>query len=183
MKKITIRRRYDIGTCCGDERQIWVTEEVTPQELRRLINRCEKIRVIKILIKNNVMITEDYVSFEVASLLKEKGFDEPCRAYWDDQPKLDVHTLFFSVEPIKNSERVGNDISCPTPQMVMEWLREVHNLHIAIERGPQGYHIFIETLPWGTVIYITREIIGTTYINPFKEAVECAIKFCLEKLI
>ena len=24
------------------------------------------------------MITEDYVSFEIAKLLKEKGFSEPC---------------------------------------------------------------------------------------------------------
>ena len=45
--KITIRRQYDIGTCCGDERSVWLTEEVTPQELRRLINRGENIRVIK----------------------------------------------------------------------------------------------------------------------------------------
>lgn len=44
--KITIRRQYDIGTCCGDKRLIWNTEEVTPQELIRLINRCENIRVI-----------------------------------------------------------------------------------------------------------------------------------------
>ena len=50
------------------------------------------------------MITEDYCSYEVAKLLKEKGFNEPCRAYWDDQPKLNVHTLFFSVEPIRNSK-------------------------------------------------------------------------------
>lgn len=46
MKKITIRRQYDLGTCCGDERLIWITEEVTPEELRRLIHRCETIRVI-----------------------------------------------------------------------------------------------------------------------------------------
>jgi len=44
--KITIRRQYLIGSCCGDERFVWVTEEVTPQELQRLINRCETIRVI-----------------------------------------------------------------------------------------------------------------------------------------
>ena len=44
--KITIRRQYYIGSCCGDERFIWVTEEVTPQELQRLINRCETIRII-----------------------------------------------------------------------------------------------------------------------------------------
>ena len=31
------------------------------------------------------IITEDYVSYEVAKLLKEKGFDEPCyTCYIDD---------------------------------------------------------------------------------------------------
>lgn len=44
--KITIRIQHDIGTCCGDRRLIWVTEEVTPQELKRLIDRCENIRII-----------------------------------------------------------------------------------------------------------------------------------------
>jgi hypothetical protein len=29
------------------------------------------------------MITEDYVSFEVAKLLKEKGFNEPCIATYN----------------------------------------------------------------------------------------------------
>ena len=27
-------------------------------------------------------ITEDYVSFEIAKLLKEKGFDIPCDSYY-----------------------------------------------------------------------------------------------------
>ena len=27
-------------------------------------------------------ITEDFVSFEIAKLLKEKGFDEPCRSLY-----------------------------------------------------------------------------------------------------
>ena len=53
--KITIRRQYDIGTCCGDERLIWMTEEVTPQELKRLIDRCENIRVINNPYKEQVM--------------------------------------------------------------------------------------------------------------------------------
>lgn len=44
--KITIRRQYYIGSCSSDERFIWVTEEVTPRELQRLINRGETIRVI-----------------------------------------------------------------------------------------------------------------------------------------
>ena len=31
------------------------------------------------------MITEDYVSFETAKLLKEKGFDEPCQYFYDNK--------------------------------------------------------------------------------------------------
>lgn len=30
-------------------------------------------------------ITEDYCSFEVAKLLKEKGFDEACRAVYEEE--------------------------------------------------------------------------------------------------
>lgn len=28
--KIKVRRQYDIGTCCGDIKSIWLTEEITP---------------------------------------------------------------------------------------------------------------------------------------------------------
>ena len=31
------------------------------------------------------MITEDYVSYEVAKLLKEKGFDEPCECAYSEE--------------------------------------------------------------------------------------------------
>ena len=48
MEKITIRRQYDIGTCCGDERLVWTTEEVSPQELKRLIDRGETINIVNV---------------------------------------------------------------------------------------------------------------------------------------
>ena len=34
------------------------------------------------------MITEDYVGFETAKLLKEKGFNECCRAFRSPSRKL-----------------------------------------------------------------------------------------------
>ena len=34
------------------------------------------------------MIAEDYVSFEAAKLLKEKGFNAECRATYTDYGKL-----------------------------------------------------------------------------------------------
>lgn len=36
------------------------------------------------------MITEDYVSFETAKLLREKGFEEVCSANYEDFGKNNV---------------------------------------------------------------------------------------------
>ena len=71
------------------------------------------------------MIKEAYCSFEVSKMLKEKGFDEPCRAYWDDQPVLSSRTLFWTIESHKHYNR---EVSAPTHQMAMAWLREIHHI-------------------------------------------------------
>ena len=57
-------------------------------------------------------ITEDYVSFETAKLLKEKGFDE----------------LTTKSYPYFEGKDYKYDISCPTLQMAMKWLRKAHNI-------------------------------------------------------
>lgn len=124
------------------------------------------------------MITEDYCSYEVAKLLEEKGFNEPIRCWYDSAK--DFHER--GVE-MRNSDCISPTIMCPTHQMAMKWLREVHNLHIGIVRGPKGYHITIETIPLGVVKYITKEIVGTTYVDSYEEAVEAALKYSLENLI
>ena len=75
------------------------------------------------------MITEDYVSFETAKLLKEKGFDESVRYYFIFDNEIAV---------IPTSRRFNSNsiyISAPTLQMAMKWLREVHKLHISVEMG------------------------------------------------
>ena len=128
------------------------------------------------------MIQEAYCSFEVAELLKEKGFNEGC--------SFVVNTISKGVMPVSwpttNSDiedEKANLITLPTHQMAMAWLREVHNLHIEIARGPKGYHIMIEIIPLGVVKYITREIVGTNYVDSYEEAIEAALKFILKNLI
>lgn len=125
------------------------------------------------------MITEDYVSFEIAKLLKEKGFNEPCHAcyaYFSDDD-IRVMDLKYSKASQSLGENRYPDVSL---YIAMKWLREVHNLHIGIARGPKGYHITIETIPLGIVKYITRDIVGTTYVDSYEEACEAAIKYCLK---
>ena len=41
------------------------------------------------------MITEDYVSFEIAKLLKEKGFDELCYQKYDDEGYLSFNHVGY----------------------------------------------------------------------------------------
>ena len=124
------------------------------------------------------MIEERYCSYKVSKLLEEKGFDEPCRSYYNDKNDYRRCTV-----EITKRNLIDNQILRPTHQMAMDWLREVHNLHIGIVRGPKGYCITIETIPLGVVKYITNEIVGTTYVDSVIDAIEAALEFCLTKVI
>ena len=72
------------------------------------------------------MIKETYCSYEVAKLLKEKGFHEPCIATYNSTTKN------FQVEEIYEDWTIHwkGYISAPTQQMAMAWLREEKNIFI-----------------------------------------------------
>ena len=86
------------------------------------------------------MVSEDYCSFELSKLLKEKGFDGECvGCYWNSKKTFDVN-----YEPLSYSDGDLRDevILAPTHQMAMKWLREVHNIIIVIE--PYSYNYIEE---------------------------------------
>lgn len=133
------------------------------------------------------MITEDYVSFETAKLLKEKGFDEPCYAYWyEDENKLIISHSMYAIQNITNPCFFGPAV--PTLQMAMKWLREVHKLGVF----PSTYSITNITGSNTTHVYGTAIVNLNTYElmtsdcmarDTYNEACETAIKYCLENLI
>ena len=135
------------------------------------------------------MITEDYVSFKIAKLLKEKGFDESTSMVYmpyGDLCKLDRY------DSIRNSNY--NDITknyfeytAPTLQMAMKWLREKHNLHCVVDYDfVLGWYCQITSLK-ETVEYDYEEM---KHYHPEKdngfsspeEACEAAIKYCLKQI-
>ena len=73
------------------------------------------------------MVTEDYVSFETAKLLKEKGFDEPCHTAYS----LAGKTHKVEQRSISDWGKI-NQAKRPTLQMAMKWLREVHKIYIQV---------------------------------------------------
>ena len=86
-------------------------------------------------------ITEDYVSFETAKLLKEKGFSENTEHeiwYVIKQFSTGCHWNSCTYK-VGDTTREYDDDCCipmPTLQMAMKWLREVHNLFIQPEITP-----------------------------------------------
>jgi len=123
-------------------------------------------------------IQEDYVSFETAKLLKEKGFDEPC--VWSYDPNSASFAKSYH-EP-KNSELNEYEYSKPTHQMALKWLREKYSLEI------YPYHDFpkVGDKWWLEIIKYPNsvsEFESETAYNSYEDACEVAIKYCLENLI
>lgn len=71
---------------------------------------------------------EDYVSLEIAKLLKEKGFDELCGYYFHTTGVL--HDSCY--QKMSNSQLLKNWVSCPSLYQVQKWLREKHNCYVQI---------------------------------------------------
>ena len=133
------------------------------------------------------MIIEDYVSFETAKLLKEKGFDEACHAFYD-KDGIFISLLQF----IGNNNLKGIDNEkvtfAPTLQMAMKWLREVHHIVITTDYANICGLGFTYA---ASVIKINNngeidDVDGPNvclYKDSYEGVCEAAIIYCLEKLI
>lgn len=137
------------------------------------------------------MIKEDYVSFETAKLLKEKGFDEICNYEWgapeiDKGHVLQKWTIYGG--QIKNSDLIDEAYAAPTLQMAMKWLREKHSIFIATEFGwfHGDYEYQASVVKMNPTIPPTLDSID--HIKGFRNktceiACEESIKYCLTNLI
>lgn len=127
------------------------------------------------------MITEDYVSFETAKLLKEKEFRELCHGYFRKDNQEDLVEVACGAN--WNDEPFF--ISRPTLQMTMKWLREVHHCVICIT--PLTFYCGEIVSKWGYCIWaddnteVDEE--SSPRLESYEEACEAAIKYCLENLV
>lgn len=128
------------------------------------------------------MTTEDYVSYETAMLLKEKGFDEECYLHYSSNGKMQ-HWNYQS--PI-------DGISAPTIQRAMKWLRKSYN--ITVLPGVRIPHTICGKIEayWAGIWYVPKNNGGALcFTSPtpengyssFEEACEAGIKYSLEHLI
>lgn len=148
------------------------------------------------------MITEDYVSFETAKLLKEKGFKEWCfKCYgvavlhngadisFDEECELKDEGRENEIEYVEggrlydygcdNRDKDANVWAAPTLWVAMKWLRETKDIQVVIG--------ILNTIKKTWTFALFRNFDGLTQkfysFKTYEEACEAAIKYCLENLI
>lgn len=133
------------------------------------------------------MITEDYVSFELAKLLKEKGFDESCDRYAANKRIYDNYEW-------TSCNITGHDIGIPTLYMALKWLRDVHHIYPDIAVEVVVKNPLTEKTPNNTVVYFSIKGIYNastnkwdnsciSFFKTYEQAAETAVKYTLEHLI
>lgn len=129
------------------------------------------------------MITEDYCSYEIAKLLKEKGFNENCYTYYDDiDTSINRFDKGYHFNNTSYPWGVPYDVSkakkyfvAPTHQMAIKWLRE-QGMDIIIlpvlknEYNKQKYYIWQAT---------GKKDKASTY----EAGVEAALKYYLTEMM
>ena len=122
-------------------------------------------------------ITEDYVSFEIAQLLKEKGFDIPCRQAYFNGSLVD-YTMYGFCN--------GELLDCPSQSFALKWLKEVQSIYITSEPDINDKHCFYPAIYTMTEeswdIQCFEELEKLSFDKP-EQAVEAALLYVLKNLI
>lgn len=131
---------------------------------------------------------DQYVSFDVAKLLSEHGFDEPCKTSYSKLDKKLEETAISDWGKV-------NQYKAPTQSLAMRWLREEYNLFIEIqcygcEADEKAHFEFSYVI--SEYVQIDNKICTTvgleekkakSQFKSYEEACEAAIKYCLENIL
>ena len=101
------------------------------------------------------MIEEQFVSFDTARMLKEAGFDVPCRGVY-----VTDRTGYYEFREYDNKQTTDDlcwnsadgfqyEYLAPTQALAARWLREVHKLHVFAKRI---YEYALDKFSWGYYI-------------------------------
>ena len=142
------------------------------------------------------IITEDYVSFETAKLLKEKGFESELKTWWDDNGIMNTASDEYPHLSNYDGEYWMKDMGfvciAPTIHQALKFIRKKYNYHIIVtpEYGDVEYmpgQWQEEFLGWKYTIIAIDGSIKNIIVHPViyakdpETAYEQGIKFFLHK--
>jgi len=139
------------------------------------------------------MNKERYVSYEIAKLLKEKGFNWRVFNFYDEHGRFSEH--IGSVYTLYNwnyqaeDEHFGKYCSAPTQQMACDWLREAYDIHITNEPLEMFKQ---ERIVYEPIIYLLNDFddfaleyktVRLKECDTNEGAIEAALRYVLNNLI
>lgn len=127
------------------------------------------------------MKNEDFVTFEVAKLLQDKGYREDCHAsYMTDETGRSELTVVFGVRKFRNLLRYARyqgEYLAPTLYAAQKWVRIKGKIHIVVELNKHG---------WYYRLYDTEDLSLISqmdgYVDTFEKALNDGIKESLTYL-
>ncbi len=135
------------------------------------------------------MLKEDYVTLEVAKLLKEKGFRELVshsinKTYRDDRNDVSIWTSDRpeNYNDIPEEENHFCKYSCPTIQMAMKWLRENKSFHITVDLIDFLEHGYVYTVKIVNCVSFHEYKLEDTE-NSYENGCIAGLEYCLKNLV
>ena len=140
---------------------------------------------------------DEIVSFETAMLLKEKGFNEPCSHYYEDN---DLYKLGYyhgdGTGFVRNNSPIDGRFLCekmqctaPTQSLAKKWLRETRNITFnANPHSNDGKIIYVVTIKViSSNKYIDFNVMMDTsnkaiMFKTYEDAIEAGLKYCLKSI-
>ena len=135
---------------------------------------------------------EDFVNFEVAKKLKEKGFREKCfgyYSYWGPEvyyyiiqdPIPSRKLTFKDFKGCKNSYKEIEKYDAPTISQVLKWLRVEKNVICLphIDPAEEKWFFYVVKLPQASDF---PECMSSIIYNTYEEAALAGIEYVLDNL-
>ena len=137
-------------------------------------------------------MNEEFVSFDLAKKLKEKGFKNNCIGYYDyagefhynyesDIANKEIYFCHNKYDNIWHRDLVD----APTISQVLKWLRDDKKIHIMIDIWKVDVDDIIYKWGYDIVDLTTTRVVGcdTQCANTYEQAAIAGIEYCLDNLI
>ena len=141
---------------------------------------------------------DEIVSFETAMLLRDKGFDESCSYYYEDDKlyRLGYHNGYgnslFCDNSTMNDMLLCDTIQCtaPTQSLAQRWIREHLECHMfvipSLQKGNIIYYVHI--IRYSNKTYLGHNLMlgdsnaNTMTFASYEDAIEEGLKYCLKTI-
>lgn len=134
---------------------------------------------------------KDFIPFEIAIKLREKGFREECIAYYHTDGELlynrdqyrggNYKSLLRSYNSLPKNPIGCEQIDAPTISQVLKWLREEKKIHITVEIDNNGWYYTVS--PNVRLKNSKLKIISFENKESYEQATLVGIEYVLYNLI